>query len=180
MEEKQVHTQNLEMVIDALASESIFAGQPTLFSETYRQELTAIRSSENGMLPLDAYNLLVAERVKEELLADIFKANACVQSEAYEELSDLYLNKEVYEETINRFVEEINGGVMSYDYTSHVLDAYDHALRADKIPNGTVLGVDLLAWLRLCTGIHQARHTMDNQLYQAQRTIIAQAYRAKK
>lgn len=144
----------LKEVLDLLTMYDIWEGEPSLLTEEATNKIIAIKGSHRGC-KRSSFHTLVIDRLKCNLIPAIFKMKECVSAveDKQDLLVDLYLRHEFYEHLVNKVVEELEGGICSYDKASYVLDSYENYLRKDKISQNRVCKVTNDTWINYCISL---------------------------
>lgn len=168
---KPINEAALAQVVAALAQNKCFEGDASPFQPAFQAQLQAFK--REGVIP---FHVLGVAHIVEELTDLIVADGAPLHVLAHtEQVKDLYLNYAVYEETMNAIVEEVNGGVCSYDHTQRILEAYERTLRAPIHEVGTLFASPIPIWLDACTGIFEARTQMDATRFQTAKASLLAA-----
>lgn len=153
MKKGLVNEEMFEKVVNALCEEGLYEGMPSLLTNEVDEVTKKIkdRTSDNRT----NFTVLIKDRIDNDLVPFIlsFDENQPIDEECQDYLTELYLHHDMYEESVNKIVEQLEGGLFSYDKTYHVLNAYEKELRSGKSETESYCKVPLKQWVSYCKSL---------------------------
>lgn len=165
--------------IISMLADDVWDKQPLLLTEEALNKIKDIQ--KDGTEKKSAFDVLIMSRLKSNLTFLILNMEKeySEDDDKNDLLFDLYLRYEFYEELINKIVEKLEGGICSYDKTSHVLDAYERYLRKDEKSQDSVCKVVYDTWINYCILLGTFQRTGNAEsLVEARNDIIQEHNRA--
>lgn len=155
MKKGQINEESLKTVLTALSSVNfnVHKGEPSLLTNEVVKVIDGIKNRKGNKR--SAFAVLIKDKITEEMISSIlsFDEKQPTNEDHQDYLIDLYMNNDLYEESVNRIVEELEGGMFSYDKTYHILDAYEKELRSGISMLESYCGVPLSYWVNYCISL---------------------------